>query len=309
MKRSVIIVLIALSIGANAQDFSKLNSLYASGKIEKCITKSKKYKTKNPNSPEPYYYDFKCYVIKLTGSYTPITYRDNLALALSSAYSYVSLSGDIPISEDLKADIAIIIGLADSEIIKLEEEGKTDRKQMFEELTASLSSFEQFNPYNQLQDATIADEELVISPNSDVTNTSSDQRPPNETLEQLTDISESLVGVPYRYGGRDKSGFDCSGFTSYVFGACAMSLPRTSAAQSQIGESVAIEDVRKGDLLFFGTNKKISHVAMVISQKNQPLRVVHSTSSKGVIIHSETDSDWVYYWSKRLQFARRVVSE
>lgn len=66
----------------------------------------------------------------------------------------------------------------------------------------------------------------------------------------LLSTAASLVGVPYRYGGTTTSGFDCSGFTQYVFARHGKSLPRTAEAQRQAATRVS--SPRPGDLVFFG---------------------------------------------------------
>ena len=67
----------------------------------------------------------------------------------------------------------------------------------------------------------------------------------------LLGIAAILAGIPYVYGGTTPSGFDCSGYTQYVFGRLGISLPRTAEAQRQAATSVATPQV--GDLVFFGS--------------------------------------------------------
>ena len=64
-------------------------------------------------------------------------------------------------------------------------------------------------------------------------------------------IAASLAGIPYVYGGTSTSGFDCSGFTQYVFGKVGINLPRTAEEQRQAATPVATPEV--GDLVFFGS--------------------------------------------------------
>lgn len=66
----------------------------------------------------------------------------------------------------------------------------------------------------------------------------------------VAEIAARYVGVPYRYGGTTPDGFDCSGFTSYVFAQVGVSLPRTSGAQRGAGTVVSQAEARPGDLIW-----------------------------------------------------------
>ena len=66
----------------------------------------------------------------------------------------------------------------------------------------------------------------------------------------IIDAASQLVGIPYASGGTTTAGFDCSGFTSYVFAQVGISLPRTSGAQAGAGTVVSRADAQPGDLIF-----------------------------------------------------------
>ncbi|NUU17606.1 C40 family peptidase [Cellulomonas humilata] len=66
----------------------------------------------------------------------------------------------------------------------------------------------------------------------------------------IVEIAARYVGVPYVYGGTTPNGFDCSGFTSYVFAQVGISLPRTSSAQRNVGTVVSRADALPGDLIW-----------------------------------------------------------
>jgi cell wall-associated NlpC family hydrolase len=66
----------------------------------------------------------------------------------------------------------------------------------------------------------------------------------------LVEIASSLVGIPYVYGGTTPSGFDCSGFTSYVYAQAGMTIPRTSTAQRDAGTVVSRDQAQPGDLIW-----------------------------------------------------------
>lgn len=129
----------------------------------------------------------------------------------------------------------------------------------------------------------------------------------NKTIDNILTEAQTYLGTPYRYGGTTRNGIDCSAFVLSVFGAAAgLSLPRVAASQAQEGDSVAKEDLQKGDLIFFSHGKRISHVAIVeeVTQDGE-VRFIHSATSKGVSISSLNDS----YWGPKFRFAKRVINE
>jgi len=114
----------------------------------------------------------------------------------------------------------------------------------------------------------------------------------------LVNHALSLQGIPYVYGGTSRSGFDCSGYTQYVFKGSGISLPRTTFEQFRVGSSVNKAQLQPGDLVFFTTYATgASHVGIYIGGGS----FVHASSS-GVIISSLGSS----YYSSRYLGARRV---
>lgn len=110
-------------------------------------------------------------------------------------------------------------------------------------------------------------------------------------------FANQQLGIPYKWAGVDTSGFDCSGFTSYVFSAFKKELPRRAIDQYLSARKVDRKNVRKGDLVFFDSGSGISHVGIVISEKGQELTMIHASSSKGVVITSIENTP---YWLDRL---------
>jgi Cell wall-associated hydrolases (invasion-associated proteins) len=114
----------------------------------------------------------------------------------------------------------------------------------------------------------------------------------------LTNHALSLVGVPYVFGGTSRSGFDCSGYTQYVFKGSGTYLPRTASEQFHVGSSVTRNQLQPGDLVFFSTYAPgASHVGIYIGGG----RFVHASNS-GVRVTNLNDS----YYSSRYLGARRT---
>ncbi|MFI5234740.1 MAG: NlpC/P60 family protein [Gemmatimonadales bacterium] len=85
-------------------------------------------------------------------------------------------------------------------------------------------------------------------------------------------------GAPYQWGGLTPWGVDCSGLMQTAFAARGLALPRDSFLQAEIGDEIALQDVRRGDLLFFSENgRAVTHVALLGAEG----KLVHSTLSCG----------------------------
>ncbi len=125
---------------------------------------------------------------------------------------------------------------------------------------------------------------------------------PDPLRAEVVATALGLRGTPYRNGGSDPSGFDCSGFVQYVFALHATPLPRETRQQYRAGLTLALADVQPGDLLFFETiGQGASHVGVAIGGDE----FIHAPSSRGVVrIERYTAS----YWSNRYIGARRVLS-
>ena len=119
--------------------------------------------------------------------------------------------------------------------------------------------------------------------------------------DAVTATALEYLGVPYRWGGSTPRGFDCSGFTWYVFGRHGMELPRVAADQFRVGRRIDRNAVRPGDLLFFETiSEGPSHVALALDAD----RFVHAPSRRGKVRVERLSST---YWAGRFLGARRVL--
>lgn len=110
-------------------------------------------------------------------------------------------------------------------------------------------------------------------------------------------FANDQLGIPYKWAGIDTSGFDCSGFTTFVFAKYNKVLPRRAVDQFQASRKVDRKNVRKGDLVFFDSGSGISHVGIIVSEKGQELTMIHASSSKGIVV---TSIDGTPYWADRV---------
>lgn len=108
------------------------------------------------------------------------------------------------------------------------------------------------------------------------------------STDALLTEATSWLGTPYKYGGRSKSGVDCSGLMLEVYSrALSIDLPRNSVDQRDYCTPIPRNQLREGDLVFFAPSRgKISHVGMYVGGG----RIIHSSTSQGVIISSLSES-------------------
>lgn len=95
----------------------------------------------------------------------------------------------------------------------------------------------------------------------------------------IVEEAERWLGTPYKYGGMDKSGVDCSGLTYNVYLAIGKVLPRTAEQQYTYTQRISRDELDIGDLIFFTNRGRISHVGIYIGNNS----MIHSSTSNGVI--------------------------
>lgn len=120
------------------------------------------------------------------------------------------------------------------------------------------------------------------------------------STEFIEQVARSQIGKPYQWAANGPYAFDCSGFTKYVFAKQGVALPRVSREQAQVGEYVARENLRKGDLIFFSKRGVVNHTGIYLGQN----RFIHASSvGKGVAISSLNES----YYDSHFTLGRRVI--
>lgn len=120
--------------------------------------------------------------------------------------------------------------------------------------------------------------------------------------QSVLNYAAQFLGVPYVYGGSTPSGFDCSGFTSYVFKNTVGSIPRVAQAQYDATTRVSRDDLLPGDLVFFGSStSSISHVGIYVGNN----QFIHAPSTGDVVKYSSLTGSY----ATRYQGAGRVIFE
>jgi cell wall-associated NlpC family hydrolase len=129
--------------------------------------------------------------------------------------------------------------------------------------------------------------------------------------DSIVDYAKTFLGTPYKYANAEPTcGFDCSGFTWFVFNHFGIALPRSSRDYINTGKAVSLDSCRKGDLILFtGTDSRdrtVGHVGIVISNPGDSVQFIHSSASKnhpGVTITNYYKSNY----PKRFMGVRSVL--
>jgi len=109
---------------------------------------------------------------------------------------------------------------------------------------------------------------------------------PTAVGERAADIALAQVGIAYRYGGSNRTGFDCSGLVHYSYAEAGKRVPRTTGQLWAAARSVNRNELRVGDVLFFEIEGKMSHVGMYIGDR----KFVHAPSSGRTVTVGKLDS-------------------
>ena len=135
-------------------------------------------------------------------------------------------------------------------------------------------------------------------------NSSSSGRRSSGSQDEAGDLimnAMSLIGLSYRFGGNSPTqGLDCSGFMQYIFKrSMGITLPRTSAEMATVGQQVDRANLKPGDMVFFGSGGRVSHVGMYIGND----RFIHAPRTGRDIEITSMNGN---YWKSCYITARRV---
>lgn len=132
------------------------------------------------------------------------------------------------------------------------------------------------------------------------------KKPASNKTDRIIQQAQAFSGTRYKFGGTTSRGMDCSGLIYVAFQKEQIVLPRVSWDMATRGKPVKESKVKKGDLVFFRTNKssrRINHVGLVTAVKGGQIYFIHATTSKGVLTSSLDER----YWRNAFIQARRVI--
>lgn len=292
-----IILLFITNTNISAQNgkIKKLNKLLSKGKIEKCIKKGNRFKKKFPREPEIYFALTKAYLFSFNRETSINQKNNNLKKSLQNyqlAKRYIkdNSSDPLPYIKDTITNFAKQLHNS-----KHKRKSKYYYKFLVENYNDTLPGYWYFYSKNPKTENELTDN--IIYPGR---------------RKELISFAENLVGIPYVYGGETEKGFDCSGFTKYSFNSIGIELPHNANMQSQLGETIKLENAKPGDMIFFGyQNKKIYrvvHAGIIYSLSKDDIEIIHCVS-RGVQIDDKESNNWQYYWKDKILFIKRLIED
>ena len=197
-----------------------------------------------------------------------------LCMALTAALPIVSFADETTAS--VKEDKMVV------RIIHFDENGnplEEDKQTATEETESSeeTTDKEEANADEAVAEAD-SDEEEAAEAEADEAELEAAIEVENDLRSEIVTYALQFVGNRYKYGGTNpNTGVDCSGFTSYVMRyAAEVELPHSSGGQSRMGRQVSSSEMRPGDIICYGSGKRINHVALYIGNG----QIVHEPESR-----------------------------
>ncbi|MBC7920593.1 MAG: C40 family peptidase [Ferruginibacter sp.] len=137
-----------------------------------------------------------------------------------------------------------------------------------------------------------------------------DSTRPSTRGERIVVYAATLLGTPYRVGGKDERGFDCSGFVSYVYRKNGLDVPSSTKALIGLGREVDLAEATSGDVIFFtGTDPndpRVGHAGIVVSKPGEPVKFIHSSSARSSACVKYSVLDTSPGYQRRFMAVRRM---
>ena len=300
-------LLCSFALSAQEKAFKRIERSYQKAKYERCIALSQKKVKKHRSEPIPHLYIGLSYY----QLYIEADRERTRARYLKKALSSIAKAKQKDRNQKLRPfddDLSKLHDNAIEEANRLYENKKVRDSKGIYVLLAKVYK-DTLPNYRKILDESFVKRPSEIQESPVATSNESRTRS-LLSRSQLVERARSFIGVNYRWGGESPSGFDCSGFNTYLYRQAGIEIPHNAQRQSQLGDAVALEDTRPGDLVFFGkrygTSFNVSHTGMVYSNQDGKLMIIHCPN-RGVTIEGDGDVSWDKYWKKRYLFAKRII--
>lgn len=287
LKLIVLLLGVASSSLAQVPQFDKIEQLYDQGRYQIVYRKSRRL----INKPEfdysllPKYYQ-SISSLQLLRNKVWLSRHEN---QIDFAFSFLEVLGKTEKGAQLKVNHS-------HELIALQN----DLNDWLAEL--SLEKGNENQRVYSLKISTLSKSLPQITIDSSIERWSPNEIEGKELAISMIRYAQTFVGTPYVWGGQSEQGFDCSGFTSYVFLNQGKKIPRVSRYQYASSIKLDASEACIGDLVFFGQQGLVSHVGILINEVGKPKRMIHASSTKGVTFQDIDNSS--YYSSRVIGYGR-----
>jgi cell wall-associated NlpC family hydrolase len=299
MKTTIAFFLLTVVYFPGFSQLKKVEKSFRKGQYEKCIEQAKKTARSRKNLEELNYYQCKSYFSLFNIHKNNLSYLDKSISFYPSVVKSKSFQ-DKNFSEAMKLELERI---SDS-LYQIKNQNKSRQyvKVLAVSFKDTMDLYTYFYPKKEISNKKTDAPLVGVKSKNKVVNIPS--------RDDIIKYAEIFQSIPYKWGGEDSAGFDCSGLVLKVMRKYGYNFNHGAKDQSELGFDVSRQDLKPGDLVFFGKKYsngrcKIDHVAIAHTVSKDTLIVIHSTS-KGVNIQELKEND---YWGKKILFYRNIIDQ